>query len=75
PWDQEKFEQLIAEWIVACDQPFDKVEKPEFHEMLTYAHHPSPTLKIPHRDTIRRCIMQMGEDMVESTKNMFKVFY
>ncbi|KAH9069429.1 hypothetical protein EDB83DRAFT_2518582 [Lactarius deliciosus] len=48
PWDQDKFEQLIAEWIVTCDQPFDKVDKPQFRDMLSYAHHPSPTLKIPH---------------------------
>ena len=49
-WNQAKFERLITEWIVACDQPFNEVEKPEFCEMLTYAHHPSPTLKIPHHD-------------------------
>ncbi|KAF8478000.1 hypothetical protein DFH94DRAFT_620353, partial [Russula ochroleuca] len=30
PWDQAKFEQLLTEWIVACDQPFDEVEKPKF---------------------------------------------
>jgi hypothetical protein len=63
-----------VEWIVACDQPFDEVEKPEFREMLTYAHHPSPTLKIPHRDSIKRRIMAMGQDTIESTKAMFKVF-
>ena len=73
PWDQVKFEGLITEWIVGCNQTFDEVEKPEFREMLTYAHHPSPTLKIPHRNAIKRRIMQMGEDTVESTKAMFKV--
>jgi hypothetical protein len=43
--------------------------------MLTYAHHPSPTLKIPHRDAIRRRIMKMGEDSVELIKEMFAVSY
>ncbi|KAJ7694948.1 hypothetical protein B0H16DRAFT_1241934, partial [Mycena metata] len=26
PWDQTKFEQLLVEWLVACDQPFQEVE-------------------------------------------------
>ncbi|KAI9434270.1 hypothetical protein BJY52DRAFT_1100235, partial [Lactarius psammicola] len=34
PWDQEKFEQLLTEWVVACNQPFDAVEKPEFVELM-----------------------------------------
>ncbi|KAK0229620.1 hypothetical protein EDD85DRAFT_733696, partial [Armillaria nabsnona] len=25
-WDQEKFETLLAEWIIACDQPFEEVD-------------------------------------------------
>jgi hypothetical protein len=74
PWDQGKFEQLIAEWIVACDQPFEEVDRQEFRDMLTYAHHPSPSLKIPHRDAIRRRILKMGEDTIASTKEMFKVY-
>jgi len=53
-WYQEKFEQLIAEWVVACNQPFEEVDKPEFWDMLAYAHHPSPSLKIPHQDAIKR---------------------
>jgi hypothetical protein len=30
-----------AEWIVTCDQPFDKVEKAEFIALLKYTHHSS----------------------------------
>ena len=37
-WDQEKFEQLLADWIIACDQPFDDVEKLEFQYLLKYTH-------------------------------------
>ncbi|KAG2107774.1 hypothetical protein BD769DRAFT_1675491 [Suillus cothurnatus] len=29
-WSQEKFEDLLAKWLIACDQPFEEVEKPEF---------------------------------------------
>ena len=63
------------EWIVACDQPFDEVDKPEFQAMLNYAHHLSPNIKIPHRDAIKCCIMRMGEDNIELTRKMFKVLY
>ncbi|KAH9008872.1 hypothetical protein EDB83DRAFT_2168691, partial [Lactarius deliciosus] len=34
PWDQERFEELLIEWVVACDQPFDEVEKPEFISLM-----------------------------------------
>lgn len=54
-------------------QPFEQVDRPEFWELLTYAQHPAPDLKIPHRDAVRRHIMKMGEDSVESTKKMFEV--
>jgi hypothetical protein len=29
------FEHLLTEWIVACDQPFDEVEKEEFVKLMT----------------------------------------
>ncbi|KAH9989387.1 hypothetical protein BJV74DRAFT_878163 [Russula compacta] len=47
PWDQAKFEHLLTEWIVACDQPFDEVRKEEFVKLLTYACHPAPSVKLP----------------------------
>ncbi|KAF8222278.1 hypothetical protein L208DRAFT_1524601, partial [Tricholoma matsutake] len=53
PWDQEKFKDLLAKWIVATDQPFYTVNEPEFRDLMMYTHHPSPNLKIPHRDTVR----------------------
>ncbi|KAF8485258.1 hypothetical protein DFH94DRAFT_792116 [Russula ochroleuca] len=34
PFNQETFKQLLMEWIITCDQPFDKVEKPEFTAMM-----------------------------------------
>ncbi|KAF8804688.1 hypothetical protein BYT27DRAFT_7300619 [Phlegmacium glaucopus] len=54
PWDQEKFEQLLTEWIIACDQPFDEVEKPEFITMMNFTHCNVGSLKIPKRDAIKR---------------------
>jgi hypothetical protein len=73
PWDREKFEDLLAKWIVATDQPFYTVDEPEFRGLLTYIHHPSPNLKIPHRNAVRRRIMKMGACMIEDTKQMFTV--
>ncbi|KAF8869623.1 hypothetical protein BD779DRAFT_1456980 [Infundibulicybe gibba] len=75
PWDQSKFEQLLAEWMVACDQPFEEVDREEFRRLLTYAHHPAPTLHIPHSDAIKRRIMKIGKDTIEGTKEMFSVGY
>ena len=72
-WDQDRFEDLLAKWIVATDQSFYTVDDPEFREFLIYAHHPSPSLKIPHRDAVKRRILKMGEDTVAATRQMFKV--
>ncbi|SJL18443.1 uncharacterized protein ARMOST_22032 [Armillaria ostoyae] len=71
-WDQEKFKRLLLEWIVACDQPFEEVERPEFWSLLIYTHHPAPEpLNIPSRTTVQRKIMKMGEDVVSSLRQMF----
>ena len=70
PWDQEKFEHLITEWVVACNQPFDEVEKPEFIKMMEYAH---AFITIPSRKGIKMCVMQMDGKIVEEKKIMFQV--
>jgi hypothetical protein len=63
----------LARWIIATDQPFYTVDEPEFRELLKYTHHPSPTLKIPHRDAVKRRIMKMGDDTIQATREMFSV--
>lgn len=73
PWDQDRFEDLLAKWVVATDQPFYTVEEPEFRDLLMYTHHPSPKLKIPHRDAVKSRIMKMGAASIEATKHMFQV--
>ena len=70
-WDQEK---LLADWIVVCDQPFDKVEKPKFWRLLEYTHL-RPSLHIPHHTAITKHIMTMGEDTVEGVRKMIEVTY
>lgn len=73
PWDQEKFEQVVMEWIIACDQPFEEVERPEFITMMNYTHHTGTSLKIPKRDGIKRRLMKMGDDTIKDVQNMFLV--
>ena len=73
PWDQQKFKELLVKWIIATDQPFYTVDEPEFHDLLLYTHHTALTLKIPHRDAVKRRVMKMGEDSIERTKEMFLV--
>ncbi|KAJ7149110.1 hypothetical protein C8R46DRAFT_1044381 [Mycena filopes] len=49
-FDQEVFNNLLAEWMVACDQPFEEVEKPEFIRLMEYTHHGSTlNFKVPGR--------------------------
>ena len=73
PWEQERFEDFLARWIVAMDQPFFTVDDPEFREFLIYTHHPSPSLSIPRRDVVKGRIMRMCEDTIKATKQMFQV--
>jgi hypothetical protein len=62
------------EWIITCDQPFDKVEKPEFTAMMSYMHHQTGSLlKIPKCDGIKWCLMKMGDDTVKEVHEMFSV--
>ena len=67
-----KFEKLLIEWIVACDQPFDEVEKPEFVSMMEYSRDPTK-FSLPKKDGIRQRIMTLGENTIEDTKAMFVV--
>ncbi|KAJ6582858.1 hypothetical protein B0H10DRAFT_1962360 [Mycena sp. CBHHK59/15] len=72
-FSQEVFNTLLAEYIVACDQPFDTVEKPEFIRLMEYTHHGSSlNFNIPGRMAIKNRIMKMGEVTVASTRQMFQ---
>lgn len=58
---------------MACDQPFDEVEKEEFIKLMTYVRHPASSVKLPSREGIRRRVMKMGEDTVDGIRQMFAV--
>ena len=61
------------EWVIACDQPFEEVQRPEFIAMMNYTHHSGTLLKIPKRNGIKRCLMKMGDDTIENVCRMFLV--
>jgi hypothetical protein len=61
------------EWIVACDQPFEEVERPEFITMMNCTHHTGTPLKIPKCDAIKWRLMKMGDESVEDVRKMFSV--
>lgn len=65
----------LTEWIVACDQPFDEVENPEFVTMMNITHHTGGPLKIPGRNAIKRRVMKMGEDTIDGVRDMLSVQY
>ncbi|KAJ7314174.1 hypothetical protein DFH08DRAFT_716955, partial [Mycena albidolilacea] len=69
-----RFEDLLAKWVAACDQPFSVVDGVEFRELLKYAHHPAPTeLKIPSSRSIKNRIGAMEEEMIAGLTRLFEV--
>jgi hypothetical protein len=61
------------EWVVACDQPFKEVERPEFIAMMNYTHHAGTSLNIPGRNGIKQRLMKMGDDTIDGVHKMFLV--
>jgi len=57
--------------MVACDQPFEEVEKPEFIAAMSYGRTSKFTL--PKWDGIQRRVMKLGEENIEYIKAMFVV--
>ncbi|KAF8472377.1 hypothetical protein DFH94DRAFT_636686 [Russula ochroleuca] len=71
PWNQEKFEKALMEWIIACDQPFDEVEKPEFIALMMITHHASGLFKIPKRDGIKQRVCLSLDMWTSSNQHAF----
>jgi hypothetical protein len=59
--------------MVACDQPFQEVERPELRNLLEYVHHRAEALYIPGSTKIQRRIEQMGSDLQKELLAFFKV--
>ena len=57
---------------MACDQPFDEVEKPEYIAMMEYCRDLNK-FSLPKQDGIRRRVMKLGEGTIEETRAMFTV--
>jgi hypothetical protein len=61
------------EWVIACDQPFEEVERPEFIAMMNYVHHTGTSLKIPKCNGIKLHLIKMGDNTIKDVHNMFLV--
>ena len=59
--------------MVACDQPFEEIEKQEFIAAMSYGRTGKFTL--PKRDGVQRQVMKLGEENVEHIKAMFAVWF
>jgi hypothetical protein len=57
--------------MVACDQPFDEVEKPEFIAAMSYGR--TSKFSLPKRDGVRRRAMKLGDETIQQIKEMFAV--
>jgi hypothetical protein len=64
---------LLTKWIVASDQPFEEVEKPELTDLLNYINRTPSSLKIPSHFTVKRHVMKMGAKSVQEMKDLFAV--
>ena len=61
----ETFKRYLAEWVIACNQPFEEVERPEFHHLLENTHMGSKLLNIPHRTAVKDHIIKMGKSTIK----------
>jgi len=57
---------------VACDQPFTEVENPEFIAAMGYGR-TSSKFTLLKKVSVHRCMMKLGDEVVEETKAMFLV--
>lgn len=62
------------EWVVACDQPFEEVERPKFIAMMNYTRHTGNSLTIPKCLGIKHYLIKMGDKTIEDIHNMFLVY-
>ncbi|OBZ65066.1 putative AC transposase [Grifola frondosa] len=72
PFDYNTWVRLVCEWIAACDEPFDAVERPEWIKMVRYASRRGDQLKTPSADTVKNHVMTMADDVVASIKSLIR---
>ena len=69
----ETFKRYLVEWVVACDQPFEEVERPELRCLLEYTHMGSKLLNIPYRTALKDRIIKMGKSTVTGIQKLVNV--
>lgn len=58
--------------MISCDQPFDKVKKPEFIAAMSYGQSTSK-FTLPKQDGVQRWVMKLRDKTVQEIKAMFVV--
>jgi hypothetical protein len=58
--------------MIACDQPFNEVENPEFIAVMSYGRS-SSKFTIPKKDGVQRRVMKLGDETVQEVKELFAV--
>lgn len=71
-FDHETFTQILSDWVVACDQPFEEVERPEFRRLLQYLRGPTH-LATPSARTLKRHIDRLSRLGFNETVELIKV--
>ncbi|KAI3603582.1 transposase-like protein [Moniliophthora roreri] len=64
-FDYSVFKDLLCNYLIAQDHPFDTVECSHLTALLNYVHHRATPLKIPSRHEVRAWVMKMGDDLTE----------
>lgn len=72
-FDIKIWEQYLLEWLVACDMPFDGVDRPEFCTFVAYTHVRAAPLPVPSATTVKQRVMEMGRQLEEDMKTFVKV--
>ncbi|THH21580.1 hypothetical protein EUX98_g8361 [Antrodiella citrinella] len=72
PWDQEKFEDLLAKWMAVTNQPFTATEVPEYIALLEYVQRAPRRPHIPASTTMSDRIMNLADEKTGSIRQMIE---
>ncbi|KAH8930583.1 hypothetical protein BT69DRAFT_522575 [Atractiella rhizophila] len=61
-FDQTKFENLLINFFITTDQPFQLVENPHFRDLLNYLQYTYPTMKPEHKVTLPKVLSWNSDD-------------
>lgn len=63
----------LGEYITARNHLFDEVAQPELHRLFQSVHG-TGKLKMPSADTIKRRVLDLGQQAIDETRDMIRVW-